>query len=160
MGYRFTRQQLYDLVWAGPMTTQAKSLGISGVGLAKACRRGDIPVPPRSYWARLAAGQRVARPPLPRRAPGMSDRITVGASRPQAFQPERDEGHHGNEDADASMKEERPPTPPVYDEPWTRSRRGFVARCRRSSASRARWKTRIRRLRGCCVRMRSVAKRL
>jgi hypothetical protein len=95
MGYLFTRQQLYDLVWAGPMTTQAKSLGISGVGLAKACRRGDIPVPPRGYWARLAAGQRVARTPLPRRAPGLSDRVTVGAGRPQAFQPERDEGSHG-----------------------------------------------------------------
>jgi hypothetical protein len=116
MGYLFSRQQLYDLVWAGPMTTQAKSLGISGVGLAKACRRGDIPVPPRGYWARLAAGQRVARTPLPRRAPGMSDRVTVGAGRPQAFQPERDEGQHGHEDADDSVKAELPPSPPVYDE--------------------------------------------
>jgi hypothetical protein len=116
MGYLFTRQQLYELVWSGPMTTLAKSLGISGVGLAKACRRGDIPVPPRGYWARLAAGQRVARTPLPRRAPGMSDRVTVGAGRPQAFQTERDERHHGNEDTDDSVKEELPPTPPVYDE--------------------------------------------
>jgi hypothetical protein len=116
MGYLFTRQQLYDLVWSGPMTTQAKSLAISGVGLAKACRRGDIPVPPRGYWARLAAGQRVARTPLPRRAPGMSDRVTVGAGRPQAFQSEPDERHHGNEDADDSLKEALPPTPPIYDE--------------------------------------------
>jgi hypothetical protein len=115
MGYLFTRQQLYDLVWSGPMTTQAKSLGISGVGLAKACQRGDIPVPPRGYWARLAAGQRVARTPLPRRAPGMSDRVTVGAGRPQAFQPQR-EDHHGKEDADDGVKEELPPSPPVYDE--------------------------------------------
>jgi hypothetical protein len=112
----FTRQQLYELVWSGPMTTLAKRLTISGVGLAKACRRGDIPVPPRGYWARLAAGQRVARTPLPRRAPGMSDRVTVGAGRPQAFQPERDERHHGNEDTDDSVKEELPPIPPVYDE--------------------------------------------
>lgn len=116
MGYLFTRQQLYELVWSGPMTTLAKTLAISGVGLAKACRRGDVPVPPRGYWARLAAGQRVARTPLPRRAPGMSDRITVGAGRSQAFQPARDEGHHGNEDAGDSEKEELPPVPPVYDE--------------------------------------------
>jgi hypothetical protein len=116
MGYLFTRQQLYELVWSGPITTLAKSLTISGVGLAKACRRGDIPVPPRGYWARLAAGQRVARTPLPRRAPGMSDRVTVGAGRPQAFQPERDDSHHGNDDADDSVKTELPPTPPVYDE--------------------------------------------
>jgi hypothetical protein len=58
MGYLFTRQQLYELVWSGPMTTLAKTLAISGVGLAKACRRGDIPVPPRGYWARLNAGPR------------------------------------------------------------------------------------------------------
>lgn len=116
MGYLFTRQQLYELVWSGPMTTLAKRLTISGVGLAKACRRGDIPVPPRGYWARLAAGQRVARTPLPRRAPGASDRVTVGAGRPQAFQPERDERQHGNEAAGDSLKEELPPTPPVYDE--------------------------------------------
>ncbi|MFM0472310.1 hypothetical protein [Paraburkholderia strydomiana] len=116
MGYLFTRQQLYEQVWSEPMTTLAKTLGISGVGLAKACRRGDIPVPPRGYWARLAAGQRVARTPLPRRAPGMSDRVTVGAGRPQAFQPERDERHHDNEDVDDSVKAELPPPPPVYDE--------------------------------------------
>jgi hypothetical protein len=117
MGHLFTRQQLYELVWSGPMTTLAKTLAISGVGLAKACRRGDIPVPPRGYWARLAAGQRVARTPLPRRAPGMSDRVTVGAGRPQAFQPQGDGSHHGNESADDSVdSEELPPTPPVYDE--------------------------------------------
>lgn len=116
MTYVFTRQQLYELVWSGPMTTLATSLGISGVGLAKACRRGDIPVPPRGYWARLTAGQRIARTPLPRRAPGMSDRVTVGAGRPQAFQPERDDSHHGNDDADDSVKAELPPSPPVYDE--------------------------------------------
>ncbi|WP_179948946.1 hypothetical protein [Burkholderia sp. FL-7-2-10-S1-D7] len=39
MGYLFTRQQLYELVWAGPITTLAKSLAVSDVGLAKACRR-------------------------------------------------------------------------------------------------------------------------
>jgi hypothetical protein len=46
----------------------------------------------------------------------MSDRVTVGAGRPQAFQPERDEGQHGHEDADDSVKEDLPPSPPVYDE--------------------------------------------
>jgi hypothetical protein len=34
MAYLFTRQQLYELVWAGPITTLAKSLAISDVGLA------------------------------------------------------------------------------------------------------------------------------
>jgi hypothetical protein len=108
MGYLFTRQQLYELVWSGPITTLAKSLSLSDVGLAKACRRGDIPLPPRGYWARLAAGKHVIRPTLPLRAPGASDRITVGQDRPQVFQP------HG--DDERVMGEDRPPEPPVYDE--------------------------------------------
>ncbi len=115
MGYLFTRQQLYELVWSGPMTTLAKTLAISGVGLAKACRRGDIPVPPRGYWARLAAGQRVARTPLPRRAPGMSDRVEVGAGRPHTFHQEGN-GSASGTGGDSLSSEELPPTPPVYDE--------------------------------------------
>jgi hypothetical protein len=106
MGYLFTRQQLYDLVWSDPITTLAKSLSISDVGLAKACRRSDIPLPPRGYWARLNAGKRVIRPALPLRAPGSSDRITVGQDRPQVFRPPGDEGEN----------EALPPQPPVYDE--------------------------------------------
>ncbi len=41
MGDLFTRQQLDEQAWAGPITTLAKSLAVSDVGLAKACRRGD-----------------------------------------------------------------------------------------------------------------------
>ncbi|ALE53347.1 hypothetical protein AC233_00395 [Burkholderia sp. HB1] len=130
MGYLFTRQQLYELVWSGPITTLAKSLAISDVGLAKACRRGDIPLPPRGYWAKLTAGKRVTRPPLPLRAPGASDRITLGQDRPQTFLP------HGY---DESLKGENlPPQPPVYDEPLdaveARIRRALPAKFRYARA--------------------------
>jgi hypothetical protein len=33
--------------------------------LAKRCRREAVPLPPRGYWARIAAGQTPIRPPLP-----------------------------------------------------------------------------------------------
>lgn len=49
------------------MTKLSKELGISDVGLAKACRRNGIPVPPRGHWAKLAAGK--ASPQLPLRNP-------------------------------------------------------------------------------------------
>jgi hypothetical protein len=117
MGYLFARQQLYELVWSEPMTTLASSLCLSGVGLAKACRRGDIPVPPRGYWARLSAGQRVARTPLPLRAPGASDRVEVGAGRPQMFRPQDHADDHGNGGHEDGLKQDEvPPAPPVYDE--------------------------------------------
>ena len=81
MSHTFSRQQLFDLVWSEPTRTIAKRLGISDVGLAKACRRADLLLPPRGYWAKLAAGKTVRRPELPLRGPGMSDRIVLGQSR-------------------------------------------------------------------------------
>lgn len=59
------RSALYALVWSRPMTHLGKQLGISDVGLAKACRRYGIPVPPRGHWAKLAAGKGLAPAPLP-----------------------------------------------------------------------------------------------
>jgi len=81
MGYLFTRHQLDELVWAGPIIALAKSLNLADLGLAKACRRGDIPLPPRGYWAKLHAGKKVDKTPLPLRAPGASDRIAIGMGR-------------------------------------------------------------------------------
>ena len=60
-----TRRQLYERVWSTPMKRLAPELGLSDVGLAKLCRRANIPVPPRGYWARLAFGKAVQRIALP-----------------------------------------------------------------------------------------------
>lgn len=77
---RFTRCELHDLVWSRPMKTLAADYGISDVGLAKACRRHGIPVPPRGHWAKLQAGKRTVRQPLPARGLGMPEVIAVGGN--------------------------------------------------------------------------------
>ncbi len=61
----FKRSVLHAMVWSKPLTQLGKELGISDVGLAKACRRHGIPVPPRGHWAKLAAGKRSEQTPLP-----------------------------------------------------------------------------------------------
>jgi hypothetical protein len=76
----FTRQELYDLVWSEPMVQLAKKLGLSDVGLSKACRRIAVPVPERGYWARRQAGKQTHQRPLPPRGPGMSDSAEIGAN--------------------------------------------------------------------------------
>ena len=43
----------------------SKRLGISDVGLAKVCRRANIPSSDRGYWARVAAGQECEKTALP-----------------------------------------------------------------------------------------------
>jgi integrase len=60
-----TREDLYRRVWSNPVESVARELGISGRGLAKICARFEIPVPPRGYWAKLAAGKRAPEIPLP-----------------------------------------------------------------------------------------------
>ena len=62
---RLTRGELYERVWATPMRTLVKEFGMSDVGLAKVCRKHNIPVPPVGYWRRTETGHKVKRPPLP-----------------------------------------------------------------------------------------------
>jgi hypothetical protein len=61
---RFERQKLFDEVWSKPVTTLAKRHGLSDVGLRKICLALDVPLPPRGYWAKLAVGKAIPKPPL------------------------------------------------------------------------------------------------
>jgi hypothetical protein len=74
---RLERSALFERVWTVPVETLAKEWSLSGRGLAKACRRLRIPVPPRGYWARVAAGQRPGRPRLPSLPPGQAEQILI-----------------------------------------------------------------------------------
>lgn len=60
-----SREQLYEEVWAEPITRVAERYGVSDVAVAKWCRKLDVPRPGRGYWARKCAGQRVRHLPLP-----------------------------------------------------------------------------------------------
>jgi hypothetical protein len=60
-----TRKELYEEVWSTPVSRLAPRYNLSDVGFAKFCRRCDVPLPPRGYWAKLEAGQKVKRTPLP-----------------------------------------------------------------------------------------------
>jgi hypothetical protein len=76
MTLSLTREQLYDLVWAEPMTKVAEELGISDVMLAKICRQKDVPRLPRGYWANLDSSKKrrnYVKPLLPDLRLGVSD---------------------------------------------------------------------------------------
>ncbi|TDY24589.1 hypothetical protein B0G81_5028 [Paraburkholderia sp. BL6665CI2N2] len=67
MGWEYTdfrREELYEQVWTEPVTKVAKRYAISDVGLRKICLDLEVPLPPVGYWAKLAAGRAVKRPPL------------------------------------------------------------------------------------------------
>jgi len=62
---KFTRQELYELVWSTPMTKLAERLGISAATLRKKCHEHDIPTPGSGYWTQLAVARAPERSALP-----------------------------------------------------------------------------------------------
>lgn len=72
-----TREELHQLVWMEPGTRLAKQFGLSDTGLAKICRKLDVPRPPPGWWAKQAAGRAVEVAPLPDLAPGVSGTISI-----------------------------------------------------------------------------------
>jgi hypothetical protein len=59
MAKELSRRELYELVWARPITKVAVDLGISDVALHKICLKHRIPAPTRGYCAKVAAGKGV-----------------------------------------------------------------------------------------------------
>lgn len=98
----YTRQQLHDLVWSGPMREVAKTLELSDNGLRKNCVKAFVPLPPQGHWNKVHAGQKVKTSPLPPRPPGVSDTIQIGPWDYRQHQKDL---------------EEREPVAPIFDEP-------------------------------------------
>ena len=92
--HHLTRQELYDLVWSEPVYKVAERYAISGVALAKKCRKAAIPLPERGYWNRLQAGKRVRKTPLKPAAAGTSETLVIiqgeGPRPPKPPEPELD----------------------------------------------------------------------
>jgi len=59
------REELYEEVWSTPLTQLGAKYGLSENGLRKVCKRLNVPIPWRGYWAKVEAGQRVKKTPLP-----------------------------------------------------------------------------------------------
>jgi len=72
-----TREELSRQVWEIPMSRLAKEYGLSDTGLAKICRRLDVPYPPRGHWAKKAAGKKVPSSTLPAPRADTPEQITI-----------------------------------------------------------------------------------
>ncbi len=81
---KLSREELYSLVWQKPIIRLAEEFGLSDQGLAKICRKFEIPRPPRGYWAKLEAGKNVEQAPLPAPPAGFSKIIVIRSSEPQS----------------------------------------------------------------------------
>jgi len=93
----YNREKLYEEVLARPVVEVAVQYGVSDVAIHKICKSLNVPVPPRGYWSKLRAGQKLKKTPLPA-ANGATEIIgtrtfegvkaTDAYSKPLAFLPE------------------------------------------------------------------------
>src|SRR5689334_4287289 len=88
-----TRVELYDAVWAQPMTVVATRLQVSANYLARVCHHLNVPHPARGYWAKLSFGKKPKRPPLPDARPGEVLQWTRGDSVPRVVRAPEDESN-------------------------------------------------------------------
>ena len=65
MKTKFTRTELYDLVWSTPLITLAKQYNIPDNGLRKMCIRMNIPLAQTGYWQKILQVRRPKVTPLP-----------------------------------------------------------------------------------------------
>jgi hypothetical protein len=72
-----TRKELYDLVWAEPLSRLAKKYKISDNGLRKICKRMNITIPAMGYWQKIQYGKQVIVTKLPAKYEE-KDEITLG----------------------------------------------------------------------------------
>ena len=71
------RNDLYGQVWAKPMSRLAPEYGLSGNGLKKICKKLNVPVPPRGYWAKIKYGIRIKKIKLPKLKNGAPEKYTL-----------------------------------------------------------------------------------
>jgi hypothetical protein len=52
----WNREELYAEVWEKPLTSLVAKYGVSAVAIGKTCRKLQVPLPGRGYWAKKAHG--------------------------------------------------------------------------------------------------------
>ena len=70
-----TRKELYDLVWAEPLSRLAKRYKISDNGLRKICKRMNIPIPAMGHWQKIQYNKKVTIIKLPEKYDGKDEII-------------------------------------------------------------------------------------
>lgn len=78
-----TREQLYEQVWAEPMTKVAARHGVSATFLARVCERLNVPRPVIRYWTKLNVGKAPQRPGLPEAEPAAELEWAPGSGLPR-----------------------------------------------------------------------------
>ncbi len=64
-GFSISRKDLYEEIWSSSVTKVAEQHELSYTKLLSACRKNNIPVPPKGYSTKIEFGKNAERIPLP-----------------------------------------------------------------------------------------------
>jgi hypothetical protein len=124
-----------------PLTKVAKRLGISDVGLAKACARANVPTPPRGYWAKQEAGKPSKKSALPVLDSWQSAVITIVPTPPRPPHSDEPEDRHvPYEDIAVAIAREKKRAQPIPADESLRDPHRII---RRDMAREKQWKSPI-----------------
>ena len=59
---KFTRKELYDLVWSTSRSKLTSQYAFSNEGLKKLCKQFEIPMPDNGYWMKLKFNKEIEKP--------------------------------------------------------------------------------------------------
>ena len=76
------REELHDLAWSKSGVQLSAEYGISDVAIAKHCKNLHVPRPPRGHWAKLRAGKKSAKKPLPPLPPTADELFARAVKKP------------------------------------------------------------------------------
>jgi len=112
----FEREALYAEVWTDAVSTVSKRYGLSDNGLRKICKKLGVPLPPLGYWAKLRAGQKVKKLPLPRHTGPMSCTAWPEANTRRFAEPQETKDSFNSIDNDEARAETK--VQPTIDGEW------------------------------------------
>ncbi len=78
----YSREEFHELVWSTPIEELANRFGVTTNLLVRICHNHLVPVPPKSYWTKIEAGETPT--PTPLRAVENTSLHTVIIEQPQA----------------------------------------------------------------------------
>src|SRR5580658_2681119 len=82
-----SREELYVLVWAEPVSRVAKRYGLSDYQFRQLCIRLSIPMPRQGHWNKRTAGKQSGPPPLPLNFKGDATVLLSALERPRSASP-------------------------------------------------------------------------
>lgn len=122
-----SRRRLYEELWSTPLGELSRKYNLSSEGIARACRRHNVPRPSLGYWSKKRAGWADPPPPLPPTDDPRLETVTLTEEHPDDVPEAVGPVRHAVDDEVHRRIEEELAAPPIIVPDKVRAPHRFVA---------------------------------